>query len=419
MTAADDQANAALRAAMADDRGRILAALIASLRDFALAEDVLQDALASALVHWRRSDVPRNPAAWLLQVARRKAIDRLRKSRRQAASSAEVARLIEQDQNEAEADRAQDIADHRLRLIFTCCHPALDPKTRVALTLRTLGGLTTEEIARAFLDKTPAMAQRLSRARAKIARAGVPFAIPDADALPERVQGVCQVIYLIFNEGYAATEGRRQLRVDLCEEAVFLARLVCDLRPGEAEVEGLLALLCLTHARRHARIGPGDVYVPLSSQDRSRWDQPMIAEGLRLAERALGRGRAGPYQLQAAIAALHCEAGDHENTDWAQIAALYRLLAQMDDSAVVRLNGAVARSFAGDLDGALADLDALSPMLEGYQPYFAARADLLARAGRSAEAAQAYGAALDLTRIESERRFLELRRAALDREPDR
>ncbi len=410
--ATDNPADAALHAVMAADRGRILAALIASTGDFVLAEDALQDALTSALEHWRRSDVPRNPAGWLVQVARRKAIDRLRRARTFASHSPELARMIAQDQQDAASDRAQEIPDHRLRLIFTCCHPALDPKTRIALTLRTLGGLTTDEIARAFLDRTPAMAQRLSRARQKIARSGVPFKIPEAPDLPDRVQAVCQVIYLIFNEGYAATEGQRQLRVDLCEEALFLARLMRDLMPGDAEVEGLLALLCLTHARRAARTGAGDVYVPLSEHDRRMWDRDLIGEGTALAEQALSRGRVGPYQLQAAISALHCEAADHRHTDWPQIAALYRVLLQMDQSEVVRLNAAVALSFAGQTRQALKDLEALVGDLASYQPYHAARADLLLRAGRAAEAVDAYTAALDLTRIDSERRFLERRRQA-------
>ncbi len=413
--AAEEAIGAALSAVMADDCGRLLAALIGQLRDFALAEDCLQEATASALEHWRRGGIPANPAGWLLQVARRKAIDRLRHASVADRRGADYEYLLRFDQ-EAEVER-QEIPDERLRLIFTCCHPALDLKTRVALTLRTLGGLTTEEIARAYLDKTPAMAQRLARARTKIAKAGIPYSVPAEEDLPARVQGVARVIYLIFNEGYAATEGEGQIRVDLCEEAVFLARLMLALRPGDAELEGLLALILLAHARRAARVGPGGAYVPLSEQDRGCWDRELIAEGQALVERALARGQAGPYQLQAAIAALHCEAESHAETDWPQIAALYRLLCTMQDGDVARLNEAVALSYAGDLAGALARVEALEGTLSAYQPYHAARADLLVRAGRAPEAAAAYQAALALTRIESERRFLAERLAAAKKGP--
>lgn len=404
---------AALAAVTGADRGRLLSALIGQLRDFQLAEDCLQDALASALEHWRRGGIPSNPAAWLLTVARRKAIDRLRRASVAERKAADYEYLLRLDQEAGGAQ--QDIPDERLRLIFTCCHPALDLKTRVALTLRTLGGLTTDEIARAYLDKPATMAQRLARARGKIARAKIPFAVPEGPELAERVQGVARVIYLIFNEGYAATEGAGQIRVDLCNEAVFLARLMHRLYPGEAEIEGLLALILLSHARSAARTGPGGVYVPLSEQDRSLWDAELIAEGTALVEEALARGRAGPYQLQAAIAALHCEADSHAATDWAQIAALYRLLGVMQGGDVARLNEAVALSYAGELDGAVERVERLGGSLAAYQPYHAAHADLLARAGRPDAAAAAYRKALDMTRIESERRFLGARLSAVRR----
>jgi len=403
MSVAIRPVHAALQAVMAEDRGRILAALIARLRDFQLAEDCLQDAIEAALGDWQRG-VPDHPGARLLRVAQRKAIDRLRRDKRFAEKAAEIAVLTP---DEAEDAPAPELPDHRLQLIFTCCHPALDAKTRVALTLRTIGGLSTEEIARAFLDKTPAMAARLTRAKAKIARAGIAYEVPAGEALTPRMASVLSVIYLTYNEGYAATSGKVQLRHDLCEEAIYLARLMAGFCPRDAEVLGLLALILLSHARRVARTGPGAEYVPLPAQDRQLWDDAMIAEGQMVLAGALAQGRAGPYQLQAAIAALHCEAASHQATDWPQIVALYRLLTQMDTGDVVRLNHAVALSYAGQLPDALCQLETLAASLSAYQPYHAARADLLARSGQWQQARDAYAEALRLTRIDSERRFLE------------
>ncbi len=411
MKPARDPVHVAIEYTMRQDRGRLIAALVAAIGDFELAEECLSDALEAALTSWTQNGLPASRRGWLLQVARRRAIDHLRRARRFETRAAQIA-VLERAAAEA-PDEPHDIADHRLRLIFTCCHPALDPKTRVALTLRTIGGLTTDEIARAYLDKTPAMAQRLTRARAKIARAGIPFAIPDSEAMPERVASVLSVIYLIFNEGYAATEGQAQIRADLCEEALFLARLMVRLAPRECEAAGLLALILLAHARRRARHGPGGAYIPLSDQDRTRWERGLIDQGQSVLQGALAKGRVGPYQIQASIAALHCEALTPEATDWQQIAALYRFLATMEPGPVVRLNLAVALSWSEGPGLALTCLEELAEELESYQPYHAAHADILRRLGLSDQARAAYDRALALTRITSERGFLQTRRQVL------
>ena len=420
MRTASDPVHVAIDYTMRQDRGRLIAALVAAIGDFELAEECLSEAMETALKVWSATGIPASRRGWLLQVARRRAIDRLRRARRFEEKAAQIAVLERAD---AMADKDDhDIPDHRLRLIFTCCHPALDQKTRVALTLRTLGGLSTDEVARAFLDKTPAMAQRLSRARSKIARAGIPFAIPDGPDLPERIGSVLRVIYLIFNEGYGATQGSVQIRTDLCEEALFLARLMVQLCPGEGEPAGLLALILLSHARRAARQGTDGatdgvkdgVYVPLSEQDRSLWDRAQITEGQSVLEAALAQGRVGPYQIQASVNVLHCEAQTAGATDWAQIAALYRLLARMDPGPVVRLNLAVALSRSDGPDLALACLDELAGDLDQYQPFHAARADVLRRLGQAGAARAAYDRALELTGTDTERRFLEARRLGLE-----
>lgn len=381
-----------------DDRGRLLAALIARFGDFQLAEDALQDAFAAAMEHWDRSGSPDRPQGWLLKVAGRKAIDRLRQMKRDGAGAAALA-LVAADPVEEEAEM---IPDHRLRLIFTCCHPALAPKTRVALTLRTLGGLTTVEIARAFLDSEPAMGQRLSRAKAKIAAAGIPFKLPEPEDLPERLNSVLTVVYLIFNVGYTAGPG---LDRDLCDEAIFLARLLNQLQPATAEVEGALALLLLTHARRAARVVDG-VGVALAEQDRSLWDRPMLTEGQALLDRAVNRGRPGPFQIKAAIAALH----SRDAPDWPQIAALYAGLLCHEPTPVVRLNHAVALAETGALPEALERLGALSDALTDYQPFHAARAELLVRDGQIIDALAAYGRAIDLAPSPADAAFLTRRR---------
>jgi len=400
-----------------EEWGRLLAALIAILRDFQLAEDSLQDALESAMSHWQRNGTPRSPRGWLLQTARRKAIDRLRRDANFKSKQAEYTILLELDADAAANEEAPDIPDDRLRLIFTCCHPALDEKTKVALTLRTLGGLTTREIARAFLDREEAMAQRLVRAKQKIKRAGIPYAVPDAEAWPERLKTVLGVIYLIFNEGYAASAGDTQVRADLCEEAIHLARVLLSLKPDEAEIQGLLALMLLHHARRDARTEPGtdaeDRMVPLEEQDRGAWDPSMIREGIGLVEKALLQGTPGPYQLQAAISAVHAEASGHQQTHWPEIVLLYEELFRLQPNPVVRLNQAVALSFAETPSAGLAALAPLAGGLNAYQPFHAARADLLRRAGMTMAARTAYARAIELSENTRDRAFLERRLASI------
>jgi RNA polymerase sigma-70 factor (ECF subfamily) len=393
---------------MREDRGRMLAALIASLRDVDLAEEALSEAVESALVHWARSGLPQSPQAWLIQVARRKAIDRLRRQTRFRDREAHLVMLAEECA--AEGGSAPEIPDERLRLIFTCCHPALDAKSRVALTLRLLGGLTTAEIARAFLDSEVAMGQRLSRAKARIAAAGIPFAVPEAEALPERLAPVLDVIYLIFNEGYSVTRGEAQVRADLCEEAIFLARMVLGLMADDGEVAGLLSLMLTTHARRAARTTRDGALVALTDQDRALWDDDMIAEGLALIDHPRP-GAPGPFRLKAELAALHVRPGP---TDWARIVRLFDRLLEVEHTPVIRLNRAVALAETGALAAGLAELGAIAGELSGYQPYFAALAELSARAGDRAGAKRAYARAITLSGTGSERDFLTSRLSAID-----
>jgi RNA polymerase sigma-70 factor (ECF subfamily) len=379
------------------ESGAVLAGLIRILGEFDLAEDVLHDALASALERWPRDGIPNNPGAWINTTARRKAIDRLRRSATARDKQSDIVALTELEADErgdAASLDAPDIPDDRLRLIFTCCHPALAREAQVALTLHTLGGLSTAEVAAAFFVPVPTMAQRLLRAKTKVRAAGIPYAVPEADALPERIGSVLAVIYLVFNEGYYTTSHSQVtpdgVRPDLCDEALRLAHLLARLLPAEPEVLGLLALLMLHDSRRAAR-----EHV-LEEQDRSRWNHAEIAEGIELTKRALAMHAVGPYQLQAAIAALHAEAPTFADTDWPQIAALYRELARRQPSPIVELNRAVAVSMA---EGAAIGLELLDRVatadeLRDYQPYQAARADMLRRAGRTDEAIVAYQRAL-------------------------
>jgi RNA polymerase sigma-70 factor (ECF subfamily) len=391
----------AVEAVLREDRGRLLAALMARFRDFQLAEDALQEAAASALVHWGRAGLPQSPQGWLLKVAGTKAIDRLRHARREGDKAATVA-IMSGDEAE---EYPEMIPDDRLRLIFTCCHPALDPKSRVALTLRTIGGLSTSDIARAFLDTEPTMGQRLSRARAKIAAAGIPFKLPEPEDLPARLHSVLAVVYLIFNAGY--TVGPATGR-DLCDEAIFLARLLNDLQPATAEVEGCLALLLLTHARRAARLVDGES-VALTDQDRTLWDSAMLDEGLSRLDAAMARAAPGPFQIKAAIAACQC----CTPPDWPQIAALYAGLYRQEPTAVVRLNHAVALAEAGDLPAAHRILAALEGDLDDYQPFHAARAEFLCRSGQTAAALTAYARAIALAPSPADASFLIRRRNRL------
>lgn len=382
-----------------DDRGRLLAALVARTGDWAAAEEALQDAFAAAVTGWQ-AGVPDRPDGWLLRTALRRAIDGWRSRGRAEAGMAALARLGPPEAGE----EAEMIPDERLRLIFTCCHPALDRKSQVALTLRAIGGLTTPEIAAAFLDEPATMGQRISRAKSKIGAAGIPFTVPGPELWPERLQSVLATIYLIFTAGYVQGGTR-----DLGDEAVFLADLLNALRPGEPEVEGCLALLLLTHARRRARTGPDGATVPPAMQDRRLWDHTAIARGVALQDRAMARGRAGPYQIKAAIAALHCANGP---TDWAQIAALYGALAVHEPSSVVALNRAVAIAEAGQPLAALVQLDKLAETLGDHQPLHAARAMVLARLGHP-EARDAYDRAIASAPTGADARFLIRQRDAV------
>jgi RNA polymerase sigma-70 factor (ECF subfamily) len=400
--------HAALADAFQTEWGKVVATLIGMTGDWDLAEECAQDAFAQALKAWPRDGIPRRPGAWLTTVARRRALDRLRRHASEAAKLQQAA-ILSPPENPAGGDMdAEDIPDDRLRLIFTCCHPALPLEARVALTLRTLAGLTTAEIARAFLTAEPTMAKRLVRAKQKIRNAGIPYRVPPAYLLPERTGGVLGVLYLLFNEGYAATAGTELLRHDLCAEAIRLARALADLMPDEPEAKALLALMLFHHSRRASRVDEAGDVVTLEDQDRSRWHQAEIAEGTGLLEAAARRGRRGPYLIQAAIAQCHATAQVAADTDWTLIAHLYDSLAQLIPSPVIELNRAVAVGMAdGPAAGLrLADNLAKSGALAGYYLLPATRADLLRRLGQHAEAAASYREALDLAVNAAERRYL-------------
>jgi RNA polymerase sigma-70 factor (ECF subfamily) len=409
-------ARAAADAAFRQEWGRVVAALIRRTGDWDLAEECASEAFAQALATWPRDGTPARPGAWLTTVASHRALDRLRRARRGGELLESILRdplgPLQDDEEDGAMrellEEPDEIEDDRLRLIFTCCHPALALEARVALTLRTLAGLTTAEIAHAFLVSEPTMARRLTRAKAKIAGAGIPYRVPPAHLLPERTAGVLAVLWLLFNEGYVASGGPELIRAQLCEEAIRLARALVTLMPDEPEASGLLALMLLQHSRRRARVDEHGDLVTLEQQDRTCWDHAEIAEGLSVLAATLRRRAPGSYQLQAAIAACHAEAPDAAGTDWRQIAALYELLATLMNTPIVHLNRAVAVAMAGDPDEGLAIVDELDHAgdLAGYHLLHATRADLLRRRGDRRGARDAYGRALALAGSEPERRFL-------------
>ena len=402
--------HATIESVFRSEYGRIIASLIRVSHSFDLAEEALQDAFTAAVIRWESDGLPENPAAWITTTARRKLIDYARREQTRRSNEDQLLYESPSCTHTIDEDMSLPPEDDRLRLIFTCCHPALNIQAQIGLTLRTLGGLTTPEIARAFLIPEPTLAQRLVRAQRKIQQARIPYEVPSADRLPERLSAVQAVLYLIFNEGYAATSGDSLVRRELCAEAIRLARTLNELLPDNPENMALLALMLLHDSRRDARSPDGEL-VTLEEQDRALWHTEQIIEGTRLVERALGRRNLGPFQLQAAIAAVHAEAATASQTDWRQIAALYDLLATIQPSPVVSLNRAVAIAMSESLERGLALIDALVSRneLEPYHLTHAARADLLRRMQRPREALESYHRALALTRNAVERRYLQRR----------
>ncbi|HEX4756580.1 MAG TPA: RNA polymerase sigma factor [Terracidiphilus sp.] len=408
---------ATVEAVFRSESGRIIAGLIRISHSFDLAEEAMQDAFAAAVVSWQAEGVPDNPGAWITATARRKLIDYARREQTRRNNENQLLYEYESRTSSIEDQMNQPFEDDRLSLIFTCCHPAINMEARVALTLRTLGGLTTTEIARAFLIPEPTLAQRLVRAQRKIQQARIPYQVPAPGSLPERLSAVQAVLYLIFNEGYAASSGDSLVRRELCAEAIRLTRTLGELIPNNPENMALLALMLLHDSRRDARSTKDGQLVTLEEQDRSLWHRDQIEEGIRLVERALGRRNVGPYQLQAAIAAVHAEAMTAAETDWKQIAALYALLSASHVSPIVSLNHAVAIAMSESLEQGLALIDGLGSCgeLDSYHLYHSARADLLRRMGRNREALESYHRGLALTTNAVEARYLRRRISELDR----
>ena len=407
---------ATVEAVFRAESGRIIAGLIRVSRSFDLAEEAMQDAFAAAVVSWRAQGVPDNPAAWITATARRKLIDYARREQTRRNNEDQLLYEYESRSNVPDEEMSRPFEDDRLSLIFTCCHPAINMQAQVALTLRTLGGLTTPEIARAFLLPETTLAQRLVRARRKIQQARIPYQVPGPESLPERLTAVQAVLYLVFNEGYSASSGDSLVRRELCAEAIRLARTLLELMPNNPENMALLALMLLHDSRRDARCTPEGQLVLLEEQDRSLWHHEQIVEGIRLVERALGRRNLGPYQLQAAIAAVHAEARTARDTDWKQIAALYSILKAGQTSPIISLNHAVAIAMSESLERGLAMIDDLGAggELDSYHLYHAARADLLRRIGRNQQALECYHRAMALTTNAVELRYLRSRISELE-----
>ena len=392
-----------------EEWGRILASLVSGLNDLQLAEDCLQEAVISALDHWGKNGLPRSPSAWLITVARRKALDKLRRAQNFARKENEIAYLLELENRSLDDPMTETIPDKRLEMIFTCCHPALERKSQVALTLRTLGGLSTDEIAAAFLDKPSSMQKRITRAKQQIARGGIPYEVPQDADLPERTSAVLSVLYLIFNEGYSANSGTAVLRSDLSGEAIRLTRIIAALLPNDCEAAGLLALMLLHDSRRNARVGPAGEMIALEDQNRKRWDREKIQEGVAILKETLPKQGIGPYQIQAAISAVHAQSPAWDQTDWTEIVALYELLHAMQPSPVVQVNLAVAVSYAQTPEAALMIMEkvATATKIQTYQPYHAAMGNLLARAGRVTEAKVSFENAIELSENAQEIAFLQ------------
>lgn len=393
--------NKAIADILAQDQGRLLAGLIAKLGDFELAEDALQEAAISALSHWGRSGIPNSPTAWLIKVAHNKAIDRIRNNMREDRKANELAIIAEYESTDYTS--LETIPDERLRLIFTCCHPALEDKSRVALTLRTVCNLTTTEIARAFLDADTTMGQRLSRAKAKIKSKGISFTVPGPELWPERLSTVLSTLYLIFTTGYVNEDNTTR---DLCKEALFLVQLLQQLRPDDPEIEGAYALMLLTEARRPARINASGASEPIESQDRSRWHNEMVVNGQAILEAAVLKRQPGPFQIKAAIADCHMHVG---GPDWPQIALLYQSLWRYEPTAVVALNWSVVMAEMGQVQAALTKVESLAEELGEFQPWYAVRASLLAKLDRHDDAAEAYNLAIEKAPTDASRLFLEER----------